>query len=107
VALCFFGGLTGTCLFRFARKVLQRHDQPSVFGAEAFEAVVAVEGRGSFVLGVDCQGKDSAKLPGVWEMTSYLICDKGGYFSWTAFKDQRPKPAGAEMVVTTTCERVE
>ena len=45
-------------LFRFARKVLQRHDQLSVFGAEAFETVVAIEGHCSVVLGVDHQGKD-------------------------------------------------
>jgi Lipocalin-like domain len=60
---------------------------------------------------------DSAKLVGVWKMTSwtrheaatgkdgklfgeqpggYLIYTKGGHFMWTGFKDQRPKPAAAE-----------
>jgi Lipocalin-like domain len=60
---------------------------------------------------------DSAKLIGVWKMTSwtrheiatgkdgrplgehpsgYLIYTKGGHFMWTGFKDPRPKPAGAE-----------
>jgi len=60
---------------------------------------------------------DSAKLPGVWKMTSwtrhematgkesrpfgehptgYLIYTKGGHFMWSGFKDQRPKPAAAE-----------
>ena len=67
---------------------------------------------------------DSAKLPGVWKMTSwtrheiatgkdgklfgehpggYLIYTKGGHFMWTGFKDQRPKPATAEP---TDIERV-
>lgn len=60
---------------------------------------------------------DSAKLPGVWKMTSwtrheiasgkdgkpfgehpggYLIYSKGGHFMWSGFKDQRQKPAAAE-----------
>ena len=60
---------------------------------------------------------DSAKLFGVWKMTSwtrheiatgrdgkpfgehpsgYLIYTKGGHFMWSGFKDQRPKPAAAE-----------
>ena len=64
---------------------------------------------------------DSAKLPGVWKMTSwtrheiatgkdgksfgehpggYLIYTKGGYFMWTGFKDQRPRPAAAEPTDT-------
>ena len=67
---------------------------------------------------------DSAKLLGVWKMTSwtrheiatgkdgklfgehpggYLIYTKGGHFMWTGFKDQRPKPAGAEL---TDAERI-
>ena len=67
---------------------------------------------------------DSAKLPGVWKMTSWtrhavvagqdgklcgehpggtLIYTKGGHFMWTGFKDQRPKPAAAEP---TDAERV-
>ena len=67
---------------------------------------------------------DSAKLPGVWKMTSwtrhevatgkdaklfgdhpggYLIFTKGGHFMWTGFKDQRPRPAAAEP---TDTERV-
>lgn len=60
---------------------------------------------------------DSAKLAGVWKMTSwtrhevasgkdgkpfgehptgYLIFTKDGHFMWSGFKDQRPKPAAAE-----------
>jgi hypothetical protein len=27
----------------------------------------------------------------------YLILTKGGHFMWTGFKDQRPKPAAAEL----------
>ena len=67
---------------------------------------------------------DSAKLPGVWKMTSwtrheiatgkdgklfgehpggYLIYTRDGHFMWTGFKDQRPKPAAAEP---TDAERV-
>ncbi len=67
---------------------------------------------------------DSAKLPGVWKMTSwtrheiatgkdgklfgehpggYLIYTKGGHYMWTGFKDERPKPAAAEP---TDTERV-
>ena len=67
---------------------------------------------------------DSAKLLGVWKMTSftrhetatgkygkqfgehpggYLIYTKGGHFMWTGFRDQRPKPAAAEP---TDAERV-
>jgi hypothetical protein len=67
---------------------------------------------------------DSAKLLGVWKMTSwtrheiatgkdgklfgehpggYLIYTKGGHFMWTGFKDQRPKPEAAEP---TDTERV-
>ena len=64
---------------------------------------------------------DSAKLIGVWKMTSwtrheiatgkdgrpfgehpggYLIYTKGGHFMWSGFKDQRPKPAAAEPTDT-------
>jgi hypothetical protein len=60
---------------------------------------------------------DSAKLAGVWKMTSwtrhevatgkdaklfgehpggYLIYTKGGHFTWTGFNDQRPRPQAAE-----------
>ena len=67
---------------------------------------------------------DSAKLLGVWKMTSwtrheiatgkdgklfgeqpggYLIFTKAGHFMWTGFKDQRPRPAAAEP---TDAERV-
>lgn len=67
---------------------------------------------------------DSAKLPGVWKMTSwtrhetatgkdaklfgehpggYLIYTQGGHFVWTGFNDQRPKPAAAEP---TDAERI-
>ena len=67
---------------------------------------------------------DSAKLTGVWKMTSwtrheivtgkdgklfgehpggYLIYTQGGHFAWTGFKDQRPKPAAAEL---TDAERI-
>jgi hypothetical protein len=67
---------------------------------------------------------DSAKLTGVWKMTSwtrheiatgndsklfgehpvgYLIYTKGGHFTWTGFKDGRLRPAGPEL---TDAERV-
>jgi hypothetical protein len=39
-------------------------------------------------------GKDS-KLLGE-HPTGYLVFTKGGHFMWTGFKDQRPKPEGAE-----------
>ena len=76
------------------------------------------------VLSTPTFADDSAKLPGVWKMTSwtrheiatgkdgklfgehpggYLVYTKGGYFIWTGFKDQRPKPAAAEP---TDAERI-
>jgi hypothetical protein len=76
------------------------------------------------VLSTPAFADDSAKLPGVWKMTSwtrheiatgkdgklfgehpggYLVYTKGGYFIWTGFKDQRPKPAAAEP---TDAERI-
>ena len=77
----------------------------------------------SVVLGLStpASADESAKLPGVWKMTSwtrhevatgkdaklygehpggYLILTKGGHFMWTGFKDQRPKPAAAEPTDT-------
>ena len=77
-----------------------------------------------FGLATPALADDSAKLPGVWKMTSwtrheiatgkdgklfgehpggYLIYTKGGHYMWTGFKDQRPKPAAAEP---TDTERV-
>jgi hypothetical protein len=70
-----------------------------------------------FGLATPAFADDSANLPGVWKMTSwmrheiasgketklfgeqpggYLIYSKGGHFMWTGFKNQRPKPAAAE-----------
>jgi hypothetical protein len=67
---------------------------------------------------------ESAKLPGVWKMTSwtrheiatgkdsqlfgehpsgYLIYTQGGRFTWTGFKDHRPKPVATEP---TDAERI-
>ena len=74
-----------------------------------------------FGLSTPASADESAKLPGVWKMTSwtrhevatgkdaklygghpggYLILTKGGHFMWTGFKDQRPKPAAAEPTDT-------
>ncbi len=78
----------------------------------------------ALVLAAPAFADDSAKLTGVWKMTSwtrheiatgkdsklfgehpggYLIYTKGGHFIWTGFKDHRPKPAAAEP---TDAERI-
>ena len=53
-----FDELTGTLLPRLARKVLQRHDELSAFGANAFKAVVPIERFGHVVLGINHQRED-------------------------------------------------
>jgi hypothetical protein len=87
--------------------------------AFAFIASVSVA-----TLAIPAFADDTAKLVGVWKMTSwsrhetasgkdiklfgehpggYLIFTKGGHFVWTGFKDQRVKPSSAEP---TDAERV-
>lgn len=80
----------------------------------------------SLVLGLAAPAfaDDSARLRGVWEMTSwtrhelasgkdvklfgehpggYLVYTQGGHFIWTGFKDQRPKSVAVEP---TDAERI-
>ena len=61
-------------LFRFARKVLERHDQLSAFGAEAFEPMVTVERLGRVVLGIDHQREDRDLGPG---RADGRVCQQG------------------------------